>query len=352
MFNLNHVNSTSICDWHSTLIGYVAERINNSGKTSILSDIAVRVGADNIDKRLEELLSYFGDLTLLAKEHHNYSLYNHSRSIYYSENKLIYINKSIETITVEWLVDDYDLSNSIYDLLCSWSTPEKETGRVYLLLDDNGHVCTKSLKIDYVSPLNRGNYVQEVLKDFDHIKKDLGYKDPCGRLVLLDGPPGTGKSYMVRALISETNLKYLIIPSGIVPSLQGPELMRNLLELSEYGREAVVLIVEDADNCLLPRMTDNMTSLSTILNLCDGIVGGMFNIKIIATTNAHIKEMDPALLRPGRLCRRINLAPLPAQHATKLSKKLGHKIKYTDDTILAEVYNKVAPKDSSNFGFI
>lgn len=202
--------------------------------------------------------------------------------------------------------------------------------------------------------LERGNYSDEVVTAFDHVVTDIDLEDPCGKLIILDGPPGTGKTFLVRGLIEAGKAEFVFIPSNLVASLSGPEIItcladeraRNLVD-SNTRQRPFVLIVEDADECLQERANDNLGSISSLLNMTDGIVGAALDIRVVATTNMDIKKMkqDKALLRDGRLCRRIFVGELSTKQALLVGKRLGVDVDEWQDTnlrsfpvTLAEIY--------------
>lgn len=107
----------------------------------------------------------------------------------------------------------------------------------------------------------------------------------------------------------------------------------------------LVLIIEDADTMLLPRETDNIAEVSTLLNLTDGLIGQSLDIRVVLTTNAGVFKLDKALTRPGRLCRAIEFPLLDLNHARKIAKRIGKTLKETDEHgkcrsnfSLAEIY--------------
>lgn len=176
-------------------------------------------------------------------------------------------------------------------------------------------------------PLERGNYDAGVLDAFDHVVADLSSSDPCGKLIILDGPPGTGKTYLIRGIIDTVPAEFVFVPPNIVQSLAGPEIISVLVNdrMSDDDVRPYVLIVEDADEALQTRMMDNLGSISSMLNMTDGIVGAALDIRVIASTNMDIKKMsqDEALLRNGRLCRRINIGPLSEEKSIEVAERLG-----------------------------
>ena len=193
---------------------------------------------------------------------------------------------------------------------------------------------------EFTQNLSTENYTAPTLKGYKHIQKCLSSKAPCGRLVLLQGAPGTGKSYMIRSLVSSINATFIIVGSNMIADLSGPSILPLLLETVEKGKP-IAFILEDADVALADRgAKSNMTHLSGLLNLGDGLLGEMLDVRIIATTNAGKMELDGAITRPGRMCQHIAFDSLDAEAATKLYNKLAKKPTATikKPLTLAEVY--------------
>jgi hypothetical protein len=171
----------------------------------------------------------------------------------------------------------------------------------------------------------RGNYTEEVVKDYDYIIEDLKSKDPSGRVIILDGPTGSGKTYLTRSILADiTSAMFVIVPPNMVSAMGGPELLPLLLKTKEdYGKKGpIVLILEDADQCLAPRHETDIASISTILNLGDGIFGSLFDMRIIATTNAKAKDIDTAIVRDMRLSKRITIDYMNYDLANKIYQRL------------------------------
>ena len=192
--------------------------------------------------------------------------------------------------------------------------------------------------------LIRENYCSTVLDAFDHVASDVMSPDPCGRLVLIHGPTGTGKTYLVRGLVEAVKgVRFVLVPSALVAQLTSP----GLAELLAKQRIPTVLIIEDADMLLAKRMGDNMSSISAMLNLADGIFGALSDVRIVCTTNATKLEFDEAILREGRLCRNIEIPNLKQEHAQAVYRRLVDKdLEYAKARSLAQVY-----RDARNAGW-
>lgn len=195
------------------------------------------------------------------------------------------------------------------------------------------------------APFEPGNYAESVVKDYEYIIEQFQSDSPSGRIVILEGNPGTGKTYFVRGLLDDLSKCLCVtIPPGTIAALGNPDFVPLLLR-HKKPNQPIVLIVEDADQCLTARNKDNMASISSLLNLGDGIFGSAFDIRIICTTNAHLEEIDPAVLRDGRLCRRSAVAELSAARANEILVRLlpeGTFTAFTDEEkpILATAYKR------------
>ena len=192
------------------------------------------------------------------------------------------------------------------------------------------------------SPVERGNYTPEVVTGFDHIVSDLKTDSPCGRLVVLSGIPGSGKTYMVRGILTEvTTAAFVLVPAHLVESLSGPDLLPTFTSAKQEFQGPLVLIIEDADKVLVNRKTGDLNSISALLNLGDGILGSVLDIRLLCTTNAETLEMDPATRRKGRLCRHLVIDDLPAEQAAEVFHRLtGKTAKFSKPVPLADVYSK------------
>src|SRR5207237_10530389 len=89
------------------------------------------------------------------------------------------------------------------------------------------------------------------------------------------------------------------------------------------SKRKFVVITEDSDAALMTRDNDNREQVSAILNLSDGMLADFLRLQIICTINCSAADIDPALLRPGRLlCHRV-FDRLDHAQAVRLAESLG-----------------------------
>lgn len=217
------------------------------------------------------------------------------------------------------------------------------SGRVFVMVSGPGGIDLQSIGVAAV-PLEKGNYPEDVIGAFDHIVKDFGNKTPCGRIVILDGEPGTGKTFLVRGLIEAVpDATFVMIPSNLISEMSGPSLVQAIMgNRNQDDGSATILIVEDADMCLAVRGGDNMGAISSLLNISDGILGNLLDIRILATTNAEVETLDPAVMRDGRLCRRTHVGALTRAKAKDVMVRLGGNpdVLSEKEYTLAQIYRQ------------
>ncbi len=147
----------------------------------------------------------------------------------------------------------------------------------------------------------------------------VGIEPPKG--VLLHGPPGTGKTILAKAVANSTEATFLrVVGSEFVQKYigEGARLVRELFELAKNESPAIIFI--DELDAIGARRMDGATSgdrevqrtLMQLLAEMDGF-DPRGEVKLIAATN-RLDMLDPALLRPGRFDRVIEI-PLPNREA-------------------------------------
>ncbi len=111
------------------------------------------------------------------------------------------------------------------------------------------------------------------------------------------------------------------------------------------------MLIEDAEPLLAARQYEGrVQGVSNLLNLTDGLLNDMLKVQIICTFNVKLRELDKALLRPGRLLARKEFRKLSAIDANVLADKLKVKHHFMKPVTIAEVFAKRKNKASLTHG--
>lgn len=160
-------------------------------------------------------------------------------------------------------------------------------------------------------------------------------------LSILRGKPGTGKTSFLRHLIytlSATH-RFYYLPVDAFGLLQAQ--MADFLsrEQRRFPEAILVLVLEDAEQLLLNRRDMRDGLASSLLNFTDGFVGDMVRTHLVCTINSEVKDLDEAVLRPGRqrFFREFDL--LDFSQALALAEKLGVSLTEKRSYSLAEIYH-------------
>ena len=137
----------------------------------------------------------------------------------------------------------------------------------------------------------------------------LGIDPPKG--VLLHGPPGTGKTMIAKAVATETNAHFTVINGPEIISKYYGESEKQLREIfDEAANNAPAIVFVDEIDSICPKREDvsgevERRVVAQMLTLMDGMQG-RDNVIVIGATNRR-DAMDPALRRPGRFDREIEI---------------------------------------------
>lgn len=231
--------------------------------------------------------------------------------------------------------------NDITTFILSNSTVPESMGNVYAMISTLEGPQFKSIGHGG-EHLIRENYSAGVLKNYDRIADSLQAKVPSGRINIMSGPPGTGKTYLIRGLIQGVKkAKFAIVQASHVSSLANPGMLPALLDFRKDG-QPIVFVIEDAEECLATRDAGNNSAVSALLNMGDGVLGSLIDLRIVATTNSAVKDLDPAIRRPGRLSTICEVGPLTADEAWAVFDRLT----YDEKTGLGKDWSDWSPKAS------
>lgn len=171
--------------------------------------------------------------------------------------------------------------------------------------------------------------------------RQIGIDPPRG--VLLYGPPGTGKTMLAKAVAHHTTAAFIrVVGSEFVQKYlgEGPRMVRDVFRLAKENAPSIVFI-DEVDSIATKRF-DAQTGadrevqriLLELLNQMDGFDQNE-NVKVIMATNRW-DTLDPALLRPGRLDRKIEFPQPDRRQKRLIFQVLTSKMNLSEDLDLED----------------
>ncbi|KAL5494495.1 hypothetical protein EMCRGX_G015837 [Ephydatia muelleri] len=208
-------------------------------------------------------------------------------------------------------------SNALVDVL----PPEADSSIAMLTADEKPDVSYADIGGMDIQKQEMREAVELPLTQFD-LYKQIGIDPPRG--VLMYGPPGCGKTMLAKAVAHHTTAAFIrVVGSEFVQKYlgEGPRMVRDVFRLARENAPAIIFI--DEIDAIATKRFDAQTGadrevqriLLELLNQMDGF-DQHTNVKVIMATNRH-DTLDPALLRPGRLDRKIEF-PMPDRRQKRL----------------------------------
>jgi len=178
-----------------------------------------------------------------------------------------------------------------------------------------------------------------------HLYQQIGIDPPRG--VLLYGPPGTGKTMMAKAVANSTSAMFIsMVGSEFVQKYlgEGPRMVRDVFRLARENAPCIVFI--DEIDAIATKRFDAQTGadrevqriLLELLNQMDGF-DQTTNVKVIMATN-RADTLDPALLRPGRLDRKIEFPTPDRRQKRMVYQAATSKMNLSDELDLEDYVNR------------
>lgn len=230
---------------------------------------------------------------------------------------------------------------------------------VMQLIESSFEVVTAHIEWVYTTdgssinvPLSRNNLpVEEMYPFLNGETLDsyyARYMNSSSNILLLIGPPGTGKTTFIRGLLASTSSSALVTYDTTI-------LEKDYVFAQFMDGDASVMVLEDSDNFLKSR-SDGNSMMHRFLNVGDGLVTTR-NKKLIFSTNLpSVRDIDPALIRPGRCFDIVTFDRLSQDDAEVLAAKMGVELTETrNDWTIAEVFNQqrtTSKPNSQKVGFV
>ena len=216
---------------------------------------------------------------------------------------------------------------------------------------------------EFYLPENTQKILPEFYPDLaDPVQFLNDYMDSNEAVLLIGGPPGTGKTTLLRYLLSMRKLQAHIIFDENLMKKDTP--FQDFLFGESNGRPSYVggwadeerasdiMIIEDADTILTSRESDGNPLMSRFLNITDGLIK-LPNKKLVFTTNIiNFEKVDSAILRPGRCFGVLHTRALNLTEAQAAARVAGLPIPLEKrEYSLAELFNQGKSQQVRSIGF-
>lgn len=251
------------------------------------------------------------------------------------KNAILLVSPFEDTLRCLYIyyTEDYDISyiNEVFKEYTAENIIEDSFKFSFITINNNQpniirRRTNKKIILDKYNSYNPNCPIDSIIEDISSNESGL---------IIFHSKPGAGKTSLIKYLSQELQDKeFFFLPNNNFNILTDPSFVEFCLnELQDS-----ILVLEDCERLLLNREINKGYDISNILNITDGIMGDLLNIKIIATLNTADK-IDEALLRKGRLIRKVEFKELTKDQVINLGKFLNKTIEEPREMMLCDVYN-------------
>jgi hypothetical protein len=225
--------------------------------------------------------------------------------------------------------------NEVLQRIAEFKIDTKKTSRFHMIQNSMGYFEMTDFEIKPYK-IDLETHYNDDFRDIHKLISDSLKTEDKNGLVLLHGLYGTGKTYYLRHLISNVERKFIYFPLNLIEAISSPEFLPFISRQPDS-----ILILEDCESLLVPRDNgvSNVSTLSNLLNLGDGLLSDALSINVICTFNSCLKKIDDAILRKGRLLARYEFKELEIDKANSLARQIGKNDTIRKPMTVSEIYN-------------
>ena len=308
-----------------------------------------------VDERTHRGLTTFSDKQIYIADHKSWSKFSREK---YQNLQIIEFSKDagmiIDRESISFI--DYSVNSNSLELKFCGSPDFVEKNKK--MLNDNFDIANCHIEWIYSGdgssvqiPLTADRLPVSEMYPFLGDEKIEEYYDrfmnSSASILLLIGPPGTGKTTFIRGLLHH-------LKKNAVVTYDEKILERDYVFARFLEDDASVMVIEDADNFLMSRKEGN-TMMHRFLNVGDGLVGIKGKKLIFSTNLPSVKDIDSALIRAGRCFDILHFDNYTNEQSQKIAKAFGIDFagKTADKYSLAEIFHAQikTPKIDTKIGF-
>lgn len=257
--------------------------------------------------------------------------------IIFKDNTFIYMDRTEKDegrIDILFQQERVQLAEKISKELIQLKLRINKQNHIHLVIPGkNGGLDKSPIKINKPKIKIETHYNDDLILLHLNSLKKLKAKNESD-LFLFHGQPGTGKSTYIRYLIHLIKKRVIFISPNLAGNLDSPTFTAFLI-----NNPNSIFVIEDAENLIVSRDSENNSAISMILNLTDGLLGEGLGIQFICTFNTHLSRIDKALLRKGRLKALYEFDELSVDKSNYLLESLSLDYVTNKPMTLAEIYN-------------